>query len=148
MNDENIKEPRVIELLRMAEAWLFPAADPTALVALLQRSRRDLSQSPPDDYMLFLHQSDGAIVDGLMLYGSTAHHVGDAEIPELVEINLRRRAYRDDLSSVIQLGEIDDDIIGYQSDNGRYWRIDRSSGDCQEEHASFERLARSCLQRS
>ncbi len=137
----------VIEILKTAEASLFPAADSAALVALLQRSRRDLRLDPPDDYMLFLRQSDGAIVDGLMLYGSARHRIGDAEIPELIEINLRRRAYRDDLNNLIQLGEVDDDIVGFNSGLGRYWRVDRTSGDCQDECASLQELVRSVLQK-
>lgn len=130
----------VMEILRGAEASLFPAADVGELVALLQRVRTDLNLDPPEDYMVFLRQTDGAIADGLMLYGSQARQIDDAEMPGLVDINLRRRAYRDDLTGLLQLGEIDDDIVGFQPADKHYWRIDRSSGECQDKSASLRDL--------
>lgn len=130
----------VIEILRQAEASLFPAVGSGELVALLQRSRRELSLDPPEDYMAFLRQSDGAVADGLMLYGVEPHQVDGGDVPALIDINLRRRAYREDLNLFLQLGEMDDDFIGFHSGLRRYWRVDRTSGECQEEQANFHDL--------
>jgi hypothetical protein len=131
---------KVIELLRKSEASLFPAADSGALVTLLQRARADLGLEPPADYMAFLRHSDGAVANGLMLYGSTEHRVEDLDVPALIDINLSRRAYRDDLADLLQLGEIDDDIVGFSNHDQLYWRIDRLSGDCQEKAADLQEL--------
>ncbi len=121
----------VLELLKQADAALFPPVDSAGLVNLLQRVRQDLKLEPPPDYMAFLRQSDGAIADGLMLYGCQSRQVDSAEMPALIDINLSRRAYRDDLAHLLQLGEIDDDIVGFDQQDQLYWRIDRSSGECQ-----------------
>lgn len=130
----------VLQLLREAEASLFPPVDSASLVALLQRVRHDLKLEPPPDYMAFLRQSDGAIVDGLMLYGCLSRQVNATDMPALVEINLSRRAYREDLADLLQLGEIDDDIVGFHQQDQLYWRIDRSSGECQERAADLRSL--------
>jgi len=130
----------VMDLLKGADANLFAAADSAELVHLLQQVRADLNLEPPAEYMAFLRQTDGAVADGLMLYGAKAHHIGDAEIPALVEINLRRRAYREDLADLLQLGEVDDDIVGFHPADQSYWRIDRTSGECQEKMASLRDL--------
>jgi len=130
----------LVELLKRADASLFPAADSAELVALLQSARADLSLDPPSDYMAFLRQSDGAVADGLMLYGIKSRKVEDAEMPALIEINLRRRAYREDLVDLIQLGEIDDDIVGFHPKDQQYWLIDRSSGECQEKSGNLKEL--------
>jgi hypothetical protein len=127
----------VLDLLKAADASLFPAADSGELVSLLQRVRTDLRLEPPPEYMAFLRQTDGAVADGLMLYGAKARLIDDAEMPALVEINLRRRAYREDLADLLQLGEIDDDIVGFHPSDRQYWRIDRTSGECQEKSGSL-----------
>ena len=135
-----------VEVLKNAEASLFPAADSMELVTLLQRVRADLKLEPPEDYMAFLRLSDGAVADGLMLYGTTQRQIeGGADMPALIEINLSRRAYRDDLTDLLQLGEVDDDIVGFHQGEGSYWRIDRVSGDCQDKAASLKDLIEGAL---
>jgi hypothetical protein len=130
----------LMDLLKRADASLFPAADSGELVALLQSARADLSLDPPPDYMAFLRQSDGAVADGLMLYGVKARQIDEAEMPALIEINLRRRSYREDLADLLQLGEIDDDIVGFHPKDQQYWRIDRTSGECQEKSGNLRDL--------
>jgi len=130
----------LIDQLQGADARLFPAANAGDLVSLLQRVRRDLKLEPPDDFMEFLRHSNGLLVNGLMLYGTEARRIDDAEMPELVEINLQRRSYRDDLGDVLQLGEIDDDIVGFVPADRHYWRIERISGERQEKFDNLQAL--------
>jgi hypothetical protein len=135
----------LMDLLQDADARLFPGANAGELVSLLQRLRRDLKLEPPDDYMEFLRHSDGMVADGLMLYGTRTRQIDDAEMPELVEINLQRRSYRDDLDDVLQLGEIDDDIVGFHPADRHYWRIERISGECLEKFDDLQALVTRCV---
>jgi len=130
----------LMDLLKRADASLFPAVDSGELVELLQNARAELSLDPPSDYMAFLRHSDGAIANGLMLYGAKARQIDEAEMPALIEINVRRRAYREDLADLLQLGEIDDDIVGFHPKDQQYWRIDRMSGECQEKSGNLRDL--------
>jgi len=123
------KKSSLLELMRQADGLLFLAANAADLASVLRRVRDELGIEPPDDYMDFLRQSDGAISDGLMIYGSRTHLVDDVEMPELVGINLERREYRDDLGDLLLLGEVDDDFAAYRPSDKLYWRIDRVSGD-------------------
>jgi hypothetical protein len=132
-------------LFTAADGLLFPPAHAGDLAALLQRARRDLKIDPPDDYMAFLRQSDGAVADGLMLYGSRRQRAGEVELPELVDINLRRRAYRDDADALLQLGEFDDDLIVFRSAEGDFCCVDRPSGDCHRPAAGLRQLVEALI---
>ena len=119
----------LLDKLKRADGLLFLPANAADLAGVLRRVRGDLGVEPPDDYMALLRQTDGAVADGLMIYGSKGRRFDDVEMPELVEINLRRRGYRDGLGGVLLLGEKDDDYIGYRAPDARYGWIDRVSGD-------------------
>ena len=122
---------QLLDLFRAADGVLFPGADGGTLAALLKRARAALQLEPPDAYMDFLRQADGAMADGLMLYGSRSQTADGAELPDLVDINVTRRLYRSDPPSDLCLGEIDDDLIVFRKNESSYARMDRASGTCQ-----------------
>ena len=119
----------LLDMLKRSDGLLFLAANAADLAGVLRRVRGDLGMVPPDDYMDLLRQSDGAVADGVMLYGSKRRAFDDVSVPELVEANLERHDYREDLGGVLLVGERDDELLGYCSADGLYWRIDRVSGD-------------------
>ena len=126
MSAENLS---LLDMLKRADGLLFLAANAADLAGLLRRVRDDLGLEPPDDYMELLRLSDGAIADGVMIYGSKRREFDDVGLPELVEINLERQDYREDLGGILLVGERDDEFLGYRPADRLYWRIDRVSGD-------------------
>lgn len=123
------KTPMTLDLLKKSDGLLFLGANSADLVALLHRIRDDLGIEPPAEYMDLLRQTDGAIADGLTLYGSKPHTFDEMEMPELVAANLERHDYRGDLGGFLLIGERDDDFIAYDSAGRVYWLIDRVSGE-------------------
>jgi hypothetical protein len=83
-----------------------------------------------------------------MIYGSKSRDFDDVILPELVEINLERREYREDLGGLLLIGEHDDDLLGYRAADGLYWRIDRVSGDLTDSAQSLQALLEPLLRRS
>lgn len=126
MNAENLS---LLDMLKRSDGLLFMAANAADLAGVLRRIRDEIGVEPPADYMELLRLSDGAIADGVMIYGSKRRDFDDVKVPELVEINLERHDYRDDLSGILLIGERDDDLLGYRLADGLYWRIDRVSGE-------------------
>jgi hypothetical protein len=121
--------PMILSLLKKSDGLLFIGANAADLAGLVRRIRDDLGIEPPDDLMDLLRQSDGAIADGLMIYGSKARAFDAMEMPELVVANLDRHEYRDDLAGTLLIGERDDDLIAYDVAAGDYCLIDRASGE-------------------
>ena len=138
----------LVALLRDADGRLFPGADVISIAELARRARRDLQVEPPADYLDFLSVADGAVADGLMLYGTRRHSLDHADLPELVAINLRRRSYRHDPPGTLQLGEIDDDLIVFQSEGGHYGRLERTTGDAQATAATLHDLVQHLIGRA
>jgi len=126
MSTENLS---LLDMLKRSDGLLFLPANAADLAGVLRRIRDDIGLEPPDDYMELLRQSDGAVADGVMIYGSKRRDFDDVKVPELVEINLERLDYREDLSGILLIGERDDELLGYRPADGLYWRIDRVSGD-------------------
>ena len=126
MNDGKLS---LLDMLKRADGLLFTAANAADLAGVLRRVRDDLGIEPPDDYMALLRLSDGAIADGITLYGSKAREFDELTLPEVVGINLDRQDYRDDLGGILLIGERDDELLGYRPSDRLYWRIDRVSGD-------------------
>ncbi len=123
------KTPMTLALLKKSDGLVFLGANAGDLAGLLRRIRDDLGAEPPGDYMELLRQSDGAIADGLMIYGSKAHPFDEMEMPDLVTANLDRHEYREDLAGFLLIGERDDDLIAYDVEARDYCLIDRASGD-------------------
>lgn len=123
------KTPMTLDLLKKSDGLLFLGANAADLAGLLLRIRDELGIEPPADYMDLLRQTDGAIADGLTLYGSKPHSFDKMEMPELVAANLERHDYREDLGGFLLVGERDDDFITYDSAGRLYWLIDRASGE-------------------
>lgn len=123
------KTQMILSLLKKSDGLVFLGANAADLASLLRRIRDELRMEPPDDYMELLRQSDGAIADGLMLYGSKAHSFDHMEMPDLVAANLERHDYREDLTGFLLVGERDDDLVAYEAGAGRYCLIDRASGE-------------------
>jgi len=119
----------LLDMLKRSDGLLFLAANAGELAGVLKRVRDDLRVEPPEDYMALLRQTDGAIADGVMIYGSKGRDFDDVSLPELVEINLERQDYREDLGGILLVGERDDDFLGYRTSDRLYWRIDRASGE-------------------
>ncbi len=130
----------LLDMLKQSDGLLFMPANAGDLAGVLNRVRDELGVEPPDDYMALLHQTDGVVADGVMIYGSKEREFDDVEMPELVEINLRRRDYREDLTGLLLLGEKDDDFIGYRVADSRYGWIDRVSGDFSDEAGDLHTL--------
>ena len=126
MSTENLS---LLDMLKRSDGLLFLPANAADLAGVLRRIRDDIGLEPPGDYMELLRQSDGAVADGVMIYGSKRRDFDDVKVPELVEINLERLDYREDLSGILLIGERDDELLGYRPADGLYWRIDRVSGD-------------------
>src|SRR5579859_6047958 len=119
----------LLDMLKRSDGLLFIAANAADLAGILKRVRDALGLEPPEDYMALLRQTDGAIADGVMIYGSKSRDFDDVSLPELVEINLERHDYREDLGGILLIGERDDDFLGYRPSDRLYWRIDRVSGE-------------------
>jgi hypothetical protein len=119
----------LLDMLKRSDGLLFLAANAADLAGVLRRVREDLGCEPPGDYMALLRQTDGAVADGVMIYGSKSRDFDDVSVPELVEVNLERQSYREDLGGILLIGERDDEFLGYRPADGFYWRIDRASGD-------------------
>lgn len=130
----------LLDMLKRSDGLLFLAANAADLAGVLRRVRDDLGCEPPDDYMALLRQSDGAIADGVMIYGSKSRDFDDVSLPDLVGINLERQAYREDLGGILLIGERDDEFLGYRPADGFYWRIDRASGDFTDNAADLRAL--------
>lgn len=126
MSTENLS---LLDMLKRSDGLLFLAANAADLAGVLRRIRDDIGLEPPEDYMELLRQSDGAVADGVMIYGSKRRDFDEFNVPELVEINLERLDYREDLNGILLIGERDDELLGYRPADGLYWRIDRVSGD-------------------
>jgi len=142
------ESPTLLEMLKRSDGLLFLPANAGDLAGVLRRSRDGLGLEPPDDYMAFLRLTDGAVADGLLLYGSKEHRFDDFEMPELVEINLQRRDYRDDLADVLLVGEAGDDFLAFRRSDRRYWRIERVSGDLLDDAPDLNALVRIALRYS
>jgi len=123
------KTSKLLDLLKKSDGLLFIGANAGDLAGLLRRIREDLGVEPPGDFMDLLRLSDGAVADGLTLYGSKPHSFDDLEMPELVGANLDRHDYREDLAGFMLVGERDDDFLAYDAAGRLYWLIDRVSGD-------------------
>lgn len=134
-----------VNLLKKSDGLLFLGANAAELAGLLRRIRDDLGIEPPADYMDLLRQTDGAIADGLMLYGSRPHPFDDMELPELVSINLERHDYREDLGGFLLIGEHDDDFVAYDAADRRYWLIDRVSGEPMSSAADLQSMVSALL---
>ena len=119
----------LLDMLKRSDGLLFLAANAAELAGVLSRARDRLGLEPPDDYMALLRKTDGVIADGVMIYGSKSRDFDDVSLPELVEINLARQDYREDLGGILLVGERDDDFLGYRTSDRLYWRIDRASGE-------------------
>ena len=132
----------LVDVVAHRDGTLFPAANTGRLVAALKRSRRELGADLPEEYVDFLQRSNGAMVDGLILYPTEPLWVDGAEVPGLIDINLRRRVDRPGLGDILVLGEVDDDFIVYRLADKGYWRIDRLSLDPCETAASLEELVK------
>jgi hypothetical protein len=131
-----------IALFQSAEGISFPAANGATLAALIQKSRSELGLEPPDEYMSLLHQTDGVVANGLMIYGTVARSIDDIEMPEVIAINQQRRSYDDAYKPFFQIGEIDDDIIAYHAAERVFGRIDRASGElCERAENLFSLIA-------
>jgi hypothetical protein len=127
-------------MLKRSDGLLFLAANAADLAGVLRRVRDDLQIEPPEDYMALLRQTDGAIADGVMIYGSKSRDFDEVSLPELVAINLDRRDYREDIGGILLIGERDDDFLGYRPSDRLYWRIDRVSGDLTESATDLRSL--------
>jgi hypothetical protein len=125
----NAEKLSVLDMLKRADGLLFLAANAGELAGVLTRIRGELGIEPPEDYMALLRQTDGVIADGVMIYGSKSRDFDDVSLPELVEINLDRHEYREDLGGLLLIGERDDELLAYRPSDRLYWRIDRVSGD-------------------
>jgi|SRR5579859_1929145 len=134
------KTPMTLDLLKKSDGLLFIGANAADLAGLLRRIRDDLGVEPPADYMELLRQTDGAIADGLMLYGSRPHPFDEMELPELVSANLERHDYREDLGGFLLVGEHDDDFVAYDSADRLYWLIDRASGEPMSSAADLQTM--------
>jgi len=130
----------LLDMLKRSDGLLFLAANAAELAGVLSRARDRLGLEPPDDYMALLRKTDGVIADGVMIYGSKSRDFDDVSLPELVEINLARQDYREDLDGVLLIGERDDDLLAWHPADRLYWRIDRVSGDPTDSAADLRGL--------
>ncbi len=135
----------LLDMLKRSDGLLFIAANAAELAGLLKRVRDELALEPPEDYMALLRQTDGAVADGVMIYGSKSRDFDDVSLPELVGINLERHGYREDLGGILLIGERDDDLLGYRPADRLYWRIDRVSGDLTDSAPDLRTLIGSLL---
>jgi hypothetical protein len=135
----------LLDMLKRSDGLLFVAANAAELASVLKRVRDAFGIEPPEDYMALLRQTDGVVADGLMIYGSKTREFDDVSLPELVEINLERQEYREDLGGILLIGERDDDLLGYHPYDRLYWRIDRVSGDLTDSAADLRTLVCSLL---
>jgi len=126
MNTGNLS---LFDMLKRSDGLLFMAANAAELAGVLRRVRDALGVEPPEDYMALLRQTDGAVADGVMIYGSKNRDFDGLSLPEVVEINLDRREYREDLDGILLIGERDDDFVAYDVEAGGYCLIDRASGE-------------------
>jgi len=134
-----------VDLLKKSDGLLFLGANAGELAALLRRIRDDLGVEPPADYMDLLRHTDGAIADGLMLYGSRPHPFDEMELPELVSANLERHEYHEDLAGFLLVGEHDDDFVAYHPADRLYWLIDRVSGEPMSSAADLQTMLSALL---
>jgi hypothetical protein len=130
----------LLDMLKRSDGLLFLPANAADLAGVLRRVRDDLQIEPPEDYMALLRQTDGAIADGVMIYGSKSRDFDEVSLPELVAINLDRRDYREDIGGILLIGERDDDFLGYRPSDRLYWRIDRVSGDLTDSASDLRAL--------
>jgi hypothetical protein len=107
----------------------FPAADESQLASLVRRAKLSLGAELPEDFLDFLKRSNGAVVDGVVLYPTDAISTSGFDVPGLIDINLRRREYREGLEGLIIIGEADDDYLVYRPLDRTYLRIDRMALD-------------------
>jgi len=130
----------LLDMLKRSDGLLFLPANAADLAGVFKRVRDDLLIEPPEDYMALLRQTDGAIADGVMIYGSKSRDFDEVSLPELVAINLDRQAYREDIGGILLIGERDDDFLGYRPSDRLYWRIDRVSGDLTDSASDLRAL--------
>jgi len=135
----------LLDMLKRSDGLLFLVANAGDLASVFKRVRDDLRTEPPEDYMALLRQTDGVVADGVMIYGSKARDFDGVRLPDLVEINLERQDYREDLGGILLIGERDDDLLGYRPSDRLYWRIDRASGDLTDGAADLRTLVAGLL---
>jgi hypothetical protein len=109
------------------EGTMFPPATEGGIARLASRFQEELGIDLPVDYLTFLGQSDGAFVDGLMIYPSTDAASDGFQLPGALVINKSRREYHQGLRGFAVLGEVDDDLIVFRPADNIYLRIDRVS---------------------
>ena len=119
----------LIDMLKRSDGMLFLPANAAELAGVVKRTRDELGIEPPEDFMALLRLTDGALADGIMIYGSKVRDFDEITLPELIGINLERHDYREDLGGLLLIGERDDDFLAYHPADRLYWRIDRASGD-------------------
>jgi hypothetical protein len=134
------------EIIMAYQGTLFPPVDNGRLALVVKRSRRELGADLPDDYMAFLRTSNGACVDGLLVYPVEDLVWQDTDLPGIIEINLRRRAYRDGLGDLVILGEVDDDFLVYRRKDAAFGRVDRLSLDFYDGQASLAAVVAGVLE--
>ncbi len=125
------------------DGQLFPPVDETRLAQLTEQAQRRLGLALPDDYLDFLRRSNGACVDGVILYPAASFRQEAMELPGVIEINLSRRQARPGLRHLLILGEFDDDYLLYQP--AEFRRVDRISLDRWDAAPTLGRLVTQLL---
>lgn len=124
---------------------LFPPVDENRLIQLTAQAQRQLGLALPDDYLDFLRRSNGACVDGVILYPAASIRQDAMELPGIIEINLSRRQARPGLSDLVILGEFDDDYLVYQPVEPLFQRVDRIALDRWDAAPTLGRLVTQLL---
>ena len=134
------------DAIAQLDGTLFPSVSRQSLAALQARAERDLATPLPHDYVEFLQQTNGAFVNGLIIYPSDDYRSDDFELPGIVDINLARRRYRKGLEEVVVVGEFDDDFLLYRAADDAFARVDRLTLDPFDQTPSLAQLITHLLQ--
>lgn len=146
MYQERIAKAAVL-MREVYDAGLAPPATEEALAVLQQRTREELHEDLPDEYLDFLRVTDGLRYNGLFLYGTDGDPA--AEDPaalrnSFVENNLDWRSYERRKKYLI-FGDGDISLYAYNLIEKRYELQDRSSGTVLMTFDTFDALAAEAL---
>jgi hypothetical protein len=133
------------ELFESVGGATLPPADTGQLADLVRQMRDRLGVEPPNAYMAFLRQTNGAMFNGLVIYGTrTITEEGEVVAPDIVNANELRRGYAPRFGNTLILGEVDDEFLLFRPGDSAapevFQAVDRLSGDAFLDAATFGEL--------
>lgn len=123
-----------------------PPATAAALSALVSESHDRLGMEVPEDYLAFLHVSDGLDYNGLVLYSAfdSSESANGGFWQGLVAANLLWRDDPDNAGLLI-LGDSDLDIFAWVPSDNQFAQMDRIGRDRRIAHRSCEAMIEAAL---